>query len=113
MTQLTGIIPSLWCFIIQLDRGVPALAIGAIRPKCMPPYEQGAKILRRTYEVAAKPCRQHYDGLSLGVAAHAQQYNQTNLVSSTSGIAPVTDASLVDPLGTQSRIKQCLVDVGQ
>jgi uncharacterized protein (TIGR03118 family) len=37
--------------------------------------------------------------LSLGIAAHAQQYNQTNLVSSTSGIAPVTDASLVDPWG--------------
>jgi uncharacterized protein (TIGR03118 family) len=37
--------------------------------------------------------------LSLGVAAHAQQYNQTNLVSSTSGNAPVTDASLVDPWG--------------
>jgi len=37
--------------------------------------------------------------LSLGIFSHAQQYNQTNLVSSTSGIAPVTDASLVDPWG--------------
>ncbi|HEX4170322.1 MAG TPA: TIGR03118 family protein [Bryobacteraceae bacterium] len=37
--------------------------------------------------------------LSLGIAAHAQQYSQTNLVSSSSGIAPVTDASLVDPWG--------------
>jgi uncharacterized protein (TIGR03118 family) len=37
--------------------------------------------------------------LSLGIASHAQQYNQTNLVSSTSGIAPVTDVSLVDPWG--------------
>jgi uncharacterized protein (TIGR03118 family) len=37
--------------------------------------------------------------LSLGIAAHAQQYNQTNLVSSSTGIAPVTDAALVDPWG--------------
>src|SRR5258707_4056032 len=37
--------------------------------------------------------------LSLGIAAHAQQYNQTNLVSSSSGIARVTDAALVDPWG--------------
>jgi uncharacterized protein (TIGR03118 family) len=37
--------------------------------------------------------------LSLGIVSHAQQYNQTNLVSSTSGIAPVTDAALVDPWG--------------
>jgi uncharacterized protein (TIGR03118 family) len=37
--------------------------------------------------------------LSLGIVSPAQQYKQTNLVSSTSGIAPVTDASLVDPWG--------------
>jgi uncharacterized protein (TIGR03118 family) len=37
--------------------------------------------------------------LSLGIAAHAQQYNQTNLVSSAPGLAPVTDGSLVDPWG--------------
>jgi uncharacterized protein (TIGR03118 family) len=37
--------------------------------------------------------------LSLGVASQAQQYKQTNLVSSTSGIAPVTDPALVDPWG--------------
>ena len=37
--------------------------------------------------------------LSLGIAAYAQQYNQTNLVSSTSGLARVTDVSLVDPWG--------------
>jgi uncharacterized protein (TIGR03118 family) len=37
--------------------------------------------------------------LSLGTVSYAQQYNQTNLVSSASGPAPVTDASLVDPWG--------------
>jgi uncharacterized protein (TIGR03118 family) len=37
--------------------------------------------------------------LSLGIAAHAQEYNQTNLVSSSPGIARVTDAPLVDPWG--------------
>jgi uncharacterized protein (TIGR03118 family) len=37
--------------------------------------------------------------LSLGTVSYAQQYNQTNLVSSASGLAPVTDASLVDPWG--------------
>jgi uncharacterized protein (TIGR03118 family) len=37
--------------------------------------------------------------LSLGTVSHAQQYNQTNLVSNTSGVAPVTDASLTDPWG--------------
>jgi hypothetical protein len=35
--------------------------------------------------------------LSLGITSQAQQYKQTNLVSSTSGIAPVTDVALVDP----------------
>jgi uncharacterized protein (TIGR03118 family) len=37
--------------------------------------------------------------VSLGVASQAQLYKQTNLVSSASGIAPVTDAGLVDPWG--------------
>jgi uncharacterized protein (TIGR03118 family) len=37
--------------------------------------------------------------LSLGIASQAQQYKQTNLVSSTSGIARATDAVLVDPWG--------------
>ncbi len=37
--------------------------------------------------------------LSLGIASGAQQYKQTNLVSSVSGIAPVTDVALVDPWG--------------
>jgi hypothetical protein len=37
--------------------------------------------------------------LLLGTISYAQQYNQTNLVSSASGLAPVTDASLVDPWG--------------
>ena len=37
--------------------------------------------------------------LSLGIAAHAQHYNQTNLVSSSAGIAPVTDPLLVDDWG--------------
>lgn len=37
--------------------------------------------------------------LSLGIASQAQQYKQTNLVSSSSGLAPVTDPALVDPWG--------------
>jgi hypothetical protein len=37
--------------------------------------------------------------LSLGIVSHAQQYKQTNLVSSTSSAAPVTDASLSDAWG--------------
>ncbi|HEY4051661.1 MAG TPA: TIGR03118 family protein [Acidobacteriaceae bacterium] len=37
--------------------------------------------------------------LSLGIAAHAQHYNQTNLVGSSPGIAPVTDPLLVDDWG--------------
>ena len=36
---------------------------------------------------------------SLGIASQAQQYNQTNLVSSASGIGRVTDNALVDPWG--------------
>src|SRR5258707_12998658 len=37
--------------------------------------------------------------LIAGVACFAQHYNQTNLVSSTSGVAPVTDPQLVNPWG--------------
>src|ERR1700754_5120959 len=37
--------------------------------------------------------------LSLGAAAFAQHYNQTNLVSNTSGVAPVTDPQLINPWG--------------
>jgi uncharacterized protein (TIGR03118 family) len=37
--------------------------------------------------------------LSSGIASEAQQYKQTNLVSSASGVAPVTDNALVDPWG--------------
>lgn len=37
--------------------------------------------------------------LSLGTASQAQQYKQTNLVSSASGSAPITDSALVDPWG--------------
>jgi uncharacterized protein (TIGR03118 family) len=37
--------------------------------------------------------------LSLGTAAFAQHYVQTNLVSNTSGVAPVTDPQLVNPWG--------------
>jgi len=37
--------------------------------------------------------------LSLGIASQAQQYKQTNLVSSSPGMAPVTDPALVDPWG--------------
>jgi len=37
--------------------------------------------------------------LSVGSFAHAQRYNQTNLVANTSGVAPVTDPNLVNPWG--------------
>src|SRR6267378_4986499 len=37
--------------------------------------------------------------LIMGAASFAQHYTQTNLVSSTSGIAPVTDPQLVNPWG--------------
>jgi hypothetical protein len=47
--------------------------------------------------------------LSSGFASQAQQYKQTNLVSSTSGIAPVTDPALVDPWGL-SRASDLAVD---
>jgi uncharacterized protein (TIGR03118 family) len=36
---------------------------------------------------------------TLGVMGHGQHYTQINLVSSVSGAAPVTDASLVNPWG--------------
>jgi uncharacterized protein (TIGR03118 family) len=37
--------------------------------------------------------------LSLGTAALAQHYTQVNLVSNTSGVAPVTDPTLINPWG--------------
>src|SRR6202000_44203 len=37
--------------------------------------------------------------LSTGAIAFAQHYTQTNLVSNTSGVAPVTDPQLVNPWG--------------
>jgi len=36
---------------------------------------------------------------TLGVMGHGQHYTQVNLVSNVSGVAPVTDASLVNPWG--------------
>jgi uncharacterized protein (TIGR03118 family) len=38
-------------------------------------------------------------GLIAGVACFGQHYNQTNLVSNASGVAPVTDPQLVNPWG--------------
>jgi uncharacterized protein (TIGR03118 family) len=40
--------------------------------------------------------------LSTGAVAFGQHYTQTNLVSNTSGVAPVTDPSLVNPWGLSS-----------
>src|ERR1700743_3699410 len=40
--------------------------------------------------------------LSTGAIAFAQHYTQTNLVSNTSGVAPVTDPTLVNPWGLSS-----------
>jgi uncharacterized protein (TIGR03118 family) len=37
--------------------------------------------------------------LIMGVACFGQHYNQTNLVSNTSGVAPVTDPQLINPWG--------------
>ena len=37
--------------------------------------------------------------LIAGVACFGQHYNQTNLVSNTSGVAPVTDPQLINPWG--------------
>lgn len=37
--------------------------------------------------------------LSAGAAAFGQHYTQTNLVSNTSGVAPVTDPQLINPWG--------------
>ena len=37
--------------------------------------------------------------LITGVACFGQHYNQTNLVSNTSGVAPVTDPQLINPWG--------------
>src|SRR5882762_1426261 len=37
--------------------------------------------------------------LIAGVACFAQHYNQTNLVSNTAGVAPVTDPQLINPWG--------------
>lgn len=40
--------------------------------------------------------------LSFGAVAFGQHYTQTNLVSNTSGVAPVTDPTLVNPWGLSS-----------
>ena len=37
--------------------------------------------------------------LSMGAASFGQRYTQTNLVSNTAGLAPVTDPQLVNPWG--------------
>src|ERR1700750_2331923 len=37
--------------------------------------------------------------LSVGSFANAQHYTQVNLVANTSGVAPVTDPTLVNPWG--------------
>ena len=37
--------------------------------------------------------------LSMGAACFAQHYTQTNLVSNTAGVAPVTDPQLINPWG--------------
>ncbi len=35
----------------------------------------------------------------LGAVSFGQHYNQTNLVSNTAGVAPVTDSDLINPWG--------------
>jgi hypothetical protein len=44
--------------------------------------------------------------LVAGAACFGQHYNQTNLVSNTSGVAPVTDPQLINPLGYVARLRQ-------
>ncbi len=46
--------------------------------------------------------------MSLGVTSQAQKYNQTNLVSSVSGVARVTDPNLVDAWGLARASKNAL-----
>jgi hypothetical protein len=42
--------------------------------------------------------------LSAGAVAFGQHYTQTNLVSNASGVAPVTDPAIDQPVGIVARI---------
>ena len=48
--------------------------------------------------------------LMMGAVCFGQHYTQTNLVSSTSGIAPVTDPQLINPWDIP-RFRLTLVDL--
>jgi len=49
--------------------------------------------------------------LIMGAACFAQHYTQTNLVSNTAGVAPVTDPQLINPLGSVPRFRQPVVGI--
>jgi hypothetical protein len=49
--------------------------------------------------------------LSLSAVALGQHYTQVNLVSNTSSVAPVTDPTLINPLGPVPQFLQPLVDL--
>ena len=51
--------------------------------------------------------------LSLTSFACAQHYTQVNLVANASGVAPVTDPNLVNPVGTFPHFRQSLVGLRQ
>jgi hypothetical protein len=72
------------------------LAIGAV-PKCVlsVPHMSGrdtqGEIVTSFLSLAVSTMM----ALCRGIVAHAQQWNQTNLVSSNSGVAPVAEAQLL------------------
>jgi hypothetical protein len=49
--------------------------------------------------------------LIMQAVCFAQHYTQTNLVSNTSGVAPVTDPQLVNPVGSIPQFQQPLMDL--
>jgi hypothetical protein len=49
--------------------------------------------------------------LIMGVVCFAQHYTQTNLVSNSAGIAPVTDPQFINPWGFVPRFGQPVVEL--
>ena len=49
--------------------------------------------------------------LSLSAVAFGQHYTQVNLVSNASGVAPVTDPTLINPRGPIPQLLQSMVDL--
>jgi len=51
--------------------------------------------------------------LIMQAVCFAQHYKQTNLVSDTSGVAPVYRSSVDQPMGIVAQFQQPVVDLGQ